>query len=551
MALHVPKGNLSRMMKDGSKHFSGVEEAVYRNIQACKDISNMVKTSFGPNGMNKMIINHLDKLFVTNDAATMIRELEVEHPAAALLVMSSEQQAHEVGDGTNFVIIFAGMLLQKAEGLLRMGLSPTEILEGYEKAMLKAGEILPDLVCHTVKDIQDETEVRGALRTCLMSKQHGHEDFLADLVAKACIEAHPAGNEQAFNVDHVRVVKVPGQGILSSSVLKGMIFKREANGTTNSVEKAVVAVYTGAVDWLQTETKGTVLIKSAAELKDFSKGEESLLEAQVKAIKATGVNVIVSGSRFGDMAEHYLNREGIMMVKILSKHDIRRLCRSIKATPMATMRPPLPQDLGHCDKVSVEEVGDVRVTCFTQSEENSSIATVIIRGSTLNMMDDIERAVDDGVNVYKAITKDPRMLPGAGATEIELALRLDRHGQAQTGLEQYAICAFAEALEAIPQVLAENAGIKAKNMVSVLYAAHAQGEATAGVDINVETPTTVDANAARIWDNFATKKWGLRFATNAACTVLRVDQIIMAKKAGGPKPPSQGGPQKGEHLDDD
>jgi len=542
--MHVPQSNMSRMMKDGAKHFSGTDEATFRNTQACKDIANIVKTSFGPNGMNKMIINHLDRLFVTNDAATIIQELEVEHPAAKLLVLASEQQAHEVGDGTNFVIIFAGMLLQKAENLLRMGLSPAEVIAGFEKAKDKAIEILPELVCATVKDTRDLTEMKSMLKTCLMSKQYGHEDFLSDLVSKACVEAQPReGSLHQFNTDNVRVVKIPGQGILSSSVIKGMLFKREASGTVTTIEKAKVAVYSGAVDWVQTETKGTVLIESGKELKDFSKGEEAMLEAQIKAIKDTGVNVVISGSKFGDMAEHFLNRMGIMMVKILSKFELRRLCRAMKATPLPRLTPPTPQEMGHCDRVAVEEIGDVRVTKFTQAEEHSPINTVVIRGSTLNIMDDIERAVDDGVNVFKAITKDPRMLPGAGATEVELALRIAKYGEAQSGLDQYAVIAFAEALEAVPQVLAENAGMKAKDMISMLYAAHTKGEESAGVDISSEKPETIDAAKAGILDNLPTKHWGITFAVGAATTVLRVDQIIMAKKAGGPK-----GPTKGEEI---
>lgn len=547
MAMHVPQTGMARMMKDGAQHYSGVEEAIFRNIKACKDIANIVKTSFGPNGMNKMIINHLDKLFVTNDAATMIKELEVEHPAAKLLVLASEQQAHEVGDGTNFVIIFAGMLLQKAEGLLRMGLSPAEILGGFEKAKDLAVEMLPDLVCETVQDTKNHAEMERALKTCLMSKQYGYEDFLSGLVSKACIDASPKEEGMPFNVDYVRVVKVPGQSVLESSVLQGMVFKRDAGGTITTVEKAKVAVYSGPVDWVQTETKGTVLIQNADELKNFSKGEESMLEAQIQAIKDAGVNVVISGSKFGDMAQHFLNRMGIMMVKIMSKHDLRRLCRAIKATPLPRLTPPGPSEIGHCDKVSVEEIGDVRVTCFTQSEEASPVDTIVIRGATLNMMDDIERAVDDGVNVYKTCTKDPRLVPGAGATEVELALRLQKLGEAQAGLDQYAIVAFAEALECVPQVLSENAGKKAKDMISLLYAAHSKGDANAGVDIDDDELKLIDAAKAQIWDNLATKHWGITFATTAAITVLRVDQIIMAKKAGGPKPPGQG-PTPGEEI---
>jgi len=542
MALHVPAGRVQQMMKSGTQHYSGTEEAVFRNIQACKDIAKIVKTSFGPNGMNKMIINHLDKLFVTNDAATIIRELEVEHPAAKLLVLASQQQEHEVGDGTNFVLIFAGALLAKAEGLLRMGLSPAEILGGYEKACDKALELLPDLVCYTAKNVRDEVEMQKCLRTCLASKQSGLEDFLSGLVTKACIEAVPEDRVD-FNVDHVRVAKIIGQGVLSSSITKGMVFRREASGEVHSIEKGVVVVYSGPVDMVQTETKGTVLIKNAAELKDFSKGEEELLESQILAMKAAGANVVVSGSKFGEMAEHYLNKHGMMMVKILSKHELRRLCKAIGATPLPRMTAPTATELGHCDHVVVEEIGDTRITAFRQIKEKSHLSTIIIRGATGNIMDDVQRAVDDGTNVFKQITRDPRFVAGAGAAEIELAAQLTEFGLAQPGLDQYAIQAFAEALESIPQVLAENAGVKAKDTVALLYAAHAKGEKFSGFDNKADVAAVADAHAAGIMDNFSTKYWGLRFATNAANTVLRVDQIIMAKKAGGPKAPSQAGPK--------
>jgi len=423
------------MMKDGTSHFSGVDEAVMRNIKACKDIATIVKTSFGPNGMNKMIINHLDRLFVTNDAATIINELEVEHPAAKLLVLASQQQEHEEGDGTNFVIIFAGQLLAKAEGLLEMGLSPAEIVAGYEKACAKALEILPELVCTTVESVRDPDGVFRALRPCIMSKQNGHEDFLGRLVAQACIDTCPPEHVD-FNVDHVRVAKILGQGVLSSSIQRGMIFRREASGSIDEMENAKVAVYTGAVDWVQTETKGTVLINSADELKQFSNSEEAMLERQIKAIADAGCNVVVTGSKFGEMAEHFLNKYGIFMVKILSKHEIRRLCKAIGAVPLPRLTPPAPNEIGHCDLVKVDEIGDIRVTTFQQKAEKSQIATIIIRGATENIMDDVQRAVNDGVNVYKAITRDPRLLPGAGAAEIELALRLAKFAESQPGLDE-------------------------------------------------------------------------------------------------------------------
>jgi len=538
MALHVPQSRMQGMMKSGTQHYSGTEEAVFRNIQACKDMAKIVKSSFGPNGMNKMIINHLDRLFVTNDAATIIRELEIEHPAAKLLVLASQQQEMEVGDGTNFVILFAGMLLEKAEALLKMGLSPAEIIKGFEKACDKALAELPGMVCYTAKNVRDHTEVEKCLKTCLASKQYGNEDFLAKLVAKACIEAMPEEKERTdFNVDYVRVAKIVGKGVLSSSITKGMIFRRNEASAIDTKAKAKVAVYSGPVDWIQTETKGTVLIAGADELKAFSKGEEDQLEAQIKAIVDQGVTVVVSGSKFGDMAAHFLNKYNVMMVKILSKHELRRLCKTIGATPLPRLTPPSQKEIGYCDLVAVEEIGDMRITAFRQDGEKSALSTIIIRGATDNIMDDIQRAVDDGVNVYKQMTRDPRFLPGAGATEIELALKLAEYGGAQPGLDQYAITAFGEAMEAIPLTLAENAGVKAKDVVASMYAAHSKGEKLGGFDNEAGEPAVIDAAAASILDGFNTKYWGIKFACNAACTVLRVDQIIMAKKSGGPKQP--------------
>jgi T-complex protein 1 subunit theta len=526
------------MMKGGTQHYSGVDEAVVRNIQACKDIAKIVKSSFGPNGMNKMIINHLDRLFVTNDAATIIRELEVEHPAAKLLVLASQQQEHEVGDGTNFVIIFAGMLLQKAEKLLQMGLSPAEILKGYEKACEKALELLPDHTCYTAKNVRDKTEMEYCLKTCLMSKQYGHEEFLAGLVAQVCCESVPEDRVD-FNVDNVRIAKIVGQGVVASSAVKGMIFRRSEVGAVSHVKAAKVAVYSGPVDWMQTETKGTVLITSADELKTFSNGEEDMLEAQIKAIADAGTTVIVTGSKFGEMAAHFLNKYDIMMVKILSKHELRRLCATIGAVPLPRLTTPSPTEMGHCDEVAVEEIGDVRVTAFRQVGEKSQLSTVIIRGATDNIMDDIQRAIDDGVNVFKQITRDPRFVPGAGATEIGLAVALQKYAAEQPGLDQYAINAYGEALEAIPHTLAENAGVKAQEAVAQLYAAQTKGQTGVGFDIEADAVGTVESFKAGILDQLATKHWGMRHATTAANTVLRVDQIIMAKKAGGPKAPSQ------------
>ncbi|XP_074644869.1 T-complex protein 1 subunit theta-like [Tubulanus polymorphus] len=544
MALHVPRPpGFTSMLKDGAKSFKGLEEAVYRNIEACKELAKTTRSAYGPNGQNKMVINHLEKLFVTNDAATILRELEVQHPAAKMIVLASQQQEQECGDGTNFVLVFAGALLERAEELLRMGLSVTEVIDGYEIACKKALEFLADLVVGKVDDLKNKSLVKKLIKTSVMSKQYGNEEFLSDILVDACLSALP--EKTMFNVDHIRVSKILGSGIHSSSIIHGMVFKRQVEGNVNKAEHCKIAVFTCPVDTIQTETKGTVLIKTAQELMDFSKGEENLMEEQIKSIADAGCKVIVSGGKVGELALHYANKYNLLVVRLLSKFDLRRLCKAISATPLPRLTAPTAEEAGHCDYVAIEEIGETPVIIFKQEKEESAVSTIVIRGSTDNIMDDIERAVDDGVNTFKTITKDGRYIPGAGATEIELAKRIASYGETCAGLEQYAIQKFSEAFEEIPRALAENAGVKSNELVSKMYSAHHEGNANMGFDIEAEGTGLLDAVKSDILELYITKYWGIKFASAAANTVLRVDQIIMAKAAGGPKP------KENKNWDDD
>lgn len=514
--------------------YSGLEEAVYRNINACKEFAQTMRSAYGPNGMNKMVINHLEKQFVTSDAGTIMRELDVEHPAAKLMVMASQMQDAEVGDGTNFVVVFAGALLEAAEELLRLGITTSEIADGYEKALDKALEILPKLVCHEINDYRDIPKVKECLTAAIMSKQYGQEDFLSDLVAKACVSILP--DKGTFNVDNIRVCKILGSGLSKSQVVHGMVFKRFVEGDVTHAEKAKVAVFSCPFDIIQTETKGTVLIKTADELMNFSTGEENLLESQIKAIADTGVKVVVSGGKVGDMALHFLNKYGIMAVRLTSKFDLRRLTRAVNATILPRITKPSQEELGYCDKVCVEELGDTTVVVFRNEGVDSRIATIVVRGATDNFMDDIERAIDDGVNNFKALSSDGRYVPGAGATEIELATQLAAYADTLPGLEQYAVRKFAVALEVFPKALAENSGVNGTETVNQLYLAHREASGkNIGFNIEAEKVETIDVTKPKIYDLYQSKYWGLKYATGAATTILKVDQIIMAKRAGGPK----------------
>ncbi|EFP11957.1 hypothetical protein CRE_31372 [Caenorhabditis remanei] len=519
MAMKIPKSGYGRFMKEGAQHFKGTDEAVQRNIEACTELASQIRSAYGPNGMNKMVINHIEKLFVTNDAATILKELEIQHPAARIIIMATEMQEKQIGDNTNTVVILAAALLEHASNLINMGMTPQEVAAGYEQAAEKALEILPTLVVKDASDLKNMDEVRQYLRSAITSKQYDNEDIIADLVAKACVTTCPA-NSYNFNVDNIRICKIIGSGVNTSRVMNGMVFKRGAEGEIRSASDARIAVFTCPFDLTQTETKGTVLIENADELVNFSKGEESEVEEQVKAIADNGVKVVVAAGKFGDLYLHFLNKYKIMAVRLTSKFDLRRLCRTVGAQPQARICAPAVNLLGHCDSVAVQEIGDENVVVFDKNSETGKVATIIIRGSSQSRIDDVERAVDDAVNTYKALCKDGKLLAGAGAVEIELAKEIE---------------SLLTPFETLPKAIAENAGMPTTETLTKLYAEHVAGHKNAGIDIWKRE--VMDAVAHNIFDLYAGKRLAIKLATDAAATILKVDQIIMAKQAtGGPKP---------------
>ncbi|KAL2912224.1 T-complex protein 1 subunit theta [Polyrhizophydium stewartii] len=534
MALKIPKIGLPQMLKDGYKHMQGLEEAVFRNIAATKELTEITRTSLGPNGRNKMVINHLEKLFVTSDAATIMKELEVVHPAARLLVLASQQQETEMGDSTNFVVVFAGELLQQAEYLLRFGLHPSEVIQGYEVACKKALETLETLSVDSISNCLAEAELSKIVMPTIASKQYGYEDLLSGLVVQAALEVMPK-NAANFNVDSVRVVKILGASIHDSTVVRGMVFGREPETVVQKATKAKVAIFTSGIDVNLTETKGTVLIKSVNDMLNFSKGEEKHLEAAIKSLADAGVKVVVAGSTIGELVLHFLNRFNILAVKVLSKFDLRRLCRVTGATALTRFGVPTPEEMGFCDVVEAVEIGSDRCTVFRQDQESTKTATIVLRGSTQNTLDDLERAIDDGINSIKAVTRDGRLVAGAGAVEIELARALQAVAEKTPGLNQYAIQKFAQAFEVIPRTLSENAGLDSTEVISNLYAAHTQGKTTAGVDIESDKQGVLDAKEKGILDVLSVKRYAVKQAAHVAVTILSIDQIIMSKPAGGPK----------------
>eukprot|EP00457_Paulinella_chromatophora_P004431 gb/GEZN01004443.1/.p1 GENE.gb/GEZN01004443.1/~~gb/GEZN01004443.1/.p1 ORF type:complete len:564 (-),score=109.66 gb/GEZN01004443.1/:275-1936(-) len=526
---------IPNLFKSGTKMLTGLEEAVIRNIQACVELGEMTRTSLGPTGMNKLIINSISKMFVTSDCATIMSEMEVEHPAAKMVVMASSMQEREIGDGSNFVICLAAELLQEAEMLIHKGLHPSQILAGYEKAGDQALKILDELSIMTVDKagLASEETLAKCVYASIAAKQLNYADLLSHLVAKACLSVLPV-NPLNFNVDNIRTVKLLGGDLSQSTVINGMVIEREPDTSTKAASDAKVAVFVCSIECADTETKGTAVMESAEDLMSFNLGEEKFLENIIKSLAESGVKVIVTGGHVDDMAFHFLEKYKIVCVRVPSKFGLRRLCRAIRARPIVSLGPVASKHLGFCSRVEVREIASKLVTVFSQAvKDKSGVTTIVLRASTKSLLDDVEKAVDDGINTIKALTKDGRMLPGAGACDIELALRLAAFGAKTSGLEQYSINAFAHALEIIPKVLAENAGFPSMDVISALYAAHSKKQTNAGIDI--ETGKVLDAEKANILDLFAAKQQGLKLATDVAITILRVDQIIMAKPAGGPR----------------
>lgn len=398
--------------------------------------------------------------------------------------------------------------------------------------------MLDTLAIEKVTDVRNEKKVIAVLNSCVASKQYGLEGILTPLIARACISVLPK-NANLFSVDNIRVAKVLGGSLADSTVIQGAILLRDVEGTIKRAEEAKVAIFSCDFEATEAETKGTVLLKSAKEFTNYTKSEETLLETKIKAIADANVKVVAS-PKFGEVALHFLEKYGIMAIRSQSKFELRRIARTTGAVALAKMTTPSVEEMGHADVVEVQEIGSTKCIVFRQVREGSRIATILVRASTQNLLDDIDRAVDDAVNVFKGITKDGRFVAGAGACEMELSRRLSEFADTRPGLDQYAIKKYAESLEVIPRLLAETSGCDATNVISTLVAAHADGQDTAGLD--VESGDVIDSAKMSILDLLDVKHWAIRLASDAVTTVLRVDQIIMAKMAGGPKPRDMQGP---------
>lgn len=334
-----------------------------------------------------------------------------------------------------------------------------------------------------------------------------------------------------FNTDNIRVQKILGGGILDSEVVHGIVVVRGSETTIRSVEKAKVAVFNTNIEMQQGETKGTVLLQNAEELLNYTKGEEDAFEGFIKGLAEAGVQVVVGSGSMSELAVHFFEKYGIMAIKIMSKWELKRIARAVGATPIVKLSTPSAEEMGYADDVRFKEISSRWCTVFRRDQDENKMATIVLRGSTNAMLEDTERAIDNGISTVKSLIRDPRMVAGAGATELFIGSEIQKFAKKQPGLDQYAVESFATALEIIPRTLSENAGLKAETILATMYAEAAKGSKF-GVD--VRDGVVKDAVEAGIFDALDTKSWAIKLTLDVALTILKVDQIIMSKPAGGP-----------------
>jgi T-complex protein 1 subunit theta len=524
-------GGFNSLLKSGYRHFKGKEQTLMKNVEAIGDMAAMTRTALGPNGMNKYIINMHDKLFLTKDTNVMANELEINHPAVNVLVDGLKAQNSEQGDGTNFVVTFGGELMNYAGKLVSEGLHVADVSEGYEKAFNKAMELLDKAETYKIKDVKNLEEATKIIKPVIGSKLvHGQESFLAPLIAEACINVVPE-NKEKFDVDNVRVAKILGGNIMKSEVIKGMLVVRKTEGAVTSCEKCNVAVYNCEFTTKGAETNDQIVFKTADELLNYTKSEEDHMEKIIKGIVDSGVKCIITGGAISNMAIHYLDKYGIMAFRTLSKFELRRIARSIGATLLVRLGAPTKEEMGYADEIKLTEISSQKCILIRKDSENNKLATIVLRGTTNDMLDNLERVVNCGVNAYRAVCKSPLFVAGAGAIDMYLCEKIKEYAREFKSLDQYAIEAFGEAFEVIPRTIMENSGINVNEKLSTLRAKNSK---TPTLGINVKTGEIEDAFTMGVYDHLETKKWALKHAYNSIRTIIKIDQIIVAKPAGGP-----------------
>ncbi|WNY23933.1 60 kDa chaperonin [Methanimicrococcus hongohii] len=536
------------ILKDGSKRTRG-RDAQGNNIMAAKAVAEAVRTTLGPKGMDKMLVDSMGDVTITNDGATILKEMDIEHPAAKMIVEVSKTQDEEVGDGTTSAAVVAGELLKKAEDLIDMDIHPTVIASGYRLAAAKAVELVQGLA----KDI-DENDVdllNSIAATAITGK--GAESAKA-LLAKISVEAvtsvvDETNGKKQVDREQINVVKKVGGRIEDSELIKGMIIDKERvhSNMPEMVKDAKILLLNEAIELKDTEIDAEISITSPDQLQLFLDQEEAMIKATVDKVINSGASVVFVQKGVDDMAQHFLAKAGLMVVRRVKKSDMEKLSRATGAALISNFDEIAADDLGYAALVEEKKVsGDAMI--FVTGCENPKSVSILLRGGTDHVIDSIESALEDSLRVVGVVIEDKKLVAGGGSPEVELSLRLNEYAATLEGREQLAVRAYAEALEIIPKTLAENAGLDPIDMLMDLRSSHEKGLKTAGLD--VFKGEVVDMWKEFVVEPLRVKTQVINAATESAVMILRIDDVIATTKSqGAPGGMDMGGMDPGMGMD--
>ena len=540
MATAVPAvtstGQPVLILKEGTSETRG-REAQRNNFLAARLIAEVVRSSLGPRGMDKMLVDSLGDVTITNDGATILKEIDVQHPAAKMMVEVAKTTDNEVGDGTTSVVVLAGALLERAEELIEKDVHPTIIVDGYRKAADKALEVLRSLAIEVKPD--DEEWLKRVALTAMETKFVSREsEWLAGLVVKALLqvaEKMPDGSYKV-DVDNVKVEKKPGGSVRDTRLISGIVLDKEVvhPGMPKRVEGAKIALINAPLEIEKTEFDAKININSPEQIKLFLEEESKMLKAMVDKIRSVGANVVICQKGIDDVAQHYLAKAGILAVRRVKQSDMEKLGRATGGRIITNLEDFSPQDLGEAQLVEERKLEEDKWV-FIEGCKNPKSVTILIRGGTQRIVDEVERSVHDALMVTKDVLEYPKIVAGGGAPEAAAAMRVREWAATLSGREQLAAQKFAEALEQLPLTLAENAGLDPIDIQVELRAQQSQGKIWAGVDVKEGKVT--DMFAKNVLEPLAVKEQVVKSATEAAGMILRIDDIIAASKA---KEPSKG-----------
>ncbi len=518
------------VLKEGTTREQG-KNAQRNNIEAAKAIADAIRTTLGPKGMDKMLVDSIGDIVVSNDGATILKEMDVEHPTAKMIVEVAKSQDVSVGDGTTTAVILAGELLKQAESLLDQGVHSTVITNGYHMAVEETKKLLEK---NAIKTTDDETLKKVAL-TALSGKSTGpSNEFLAELVVKAVnAVSEKRDGRTVVEPSNIKVDKKSGGGVLDTQLVSGIVIDKEkVHAKMPSVVKdAKIALIDSALEIKKTEIEAKVQITDPSKIQDFLDQESDTFRSMVDKIKASGANVVFCQKGIEDLAQHYLAKAGIYAVRRVKKSDMEKLAKATGARVITNLDDLSPEVLGKSSKVEERKIGDDRMT-FVTGCANPKAISILIRGATEHVTSEIERSLNDAIRVVSITKEDGKYLIGGGAIETELSLHLRTFANSVGGREQLAVEAFSRAIEVIPRTLAENAGMDPINTLIQLKSEHEKGNKSFGVSVNENK--IADMSKYGIFDPLKVKRHAIEGAVEVATMILRIDDVIASKKSSSP-----------------